>query len=151
MNLIEQLKLFSQWKVEKAEYAEFNVPPRGKIVVSQLCRERQNLFRTDPDSILVFGRRWFWQVCLGRPSRQNSSMASPGAIFKLKILIEQLKLLPKWMLIRRWRRLKSMCQNVPVCSPQTSVCSCSIVWLEGRDACWQPAQKKFVQSSSSDV
>ena len=31
----------ADWKVEKAQYAEFNVPTCGKIAVWQLCRERQ--------------------------------------------------------------------------------------------------------------
>ena len=31
----------AHWKVEKAQYAEFNVPTCGKIAVWQLCRERQ--------------------------------------------------------------------------------------------------------------
>ena len=30
----------ADWKVEKAQYAEFNVPTCGKIAVWQLCRER---------------------------------------------------------------------------------------------------------------
>ena len=32
-----------EWKVEKVERAEFNVPTCGKIAVWQLCRERQPL------------------------------------------------------------------------------------------------------------
>ena len=31
----------ADWKVEKAQYAEFNVPTCGKFAVWQLCRERQ--------------------------------------------------------------------------------------------------------------
>ena len=31
----------ADWKVEKAQYAELNVPTCGKIAVCQLCRERQ--------------------------------------------------------------------------------------------------------------
>ena len=38
------LILHERWR--RLRYAEFNVPTRGKIAVSQLCRERQNLFRT---------------------------------------------------------------------------------------------------------
>ena len=47
-NFIEPLKLIAQmnadWKVDKAQYAEFNVPTCGKIAVWQLCRERQPLW-----------------------------------------------------------------------------------------------------------
>ena len=35
------------WKVEKAQYAEFNVPTSGKIAVWQLCRERQPFWNHD--------------------------------------------------------------------------------------------------------
>ena len=49
-NLIEQLKLIAQmnadWKVEKAQYAEFNVPTFDKIAVWQLCKERQPLWNS---------------------------------------------------------------------------------------------------------
>ena len=31
----------ADWNVDKAQYAEFNVPTCGKIAVWQLCRERQ--------------------------------------------------------------------------------------------------------------
>ena len=31
----------ADWKVGKAQYAEFNVPTCGNIAVWQLCRERQ--------------------------------------------------------------------------------------------------------------
>ena len=34
-------KAIADWKVEKAQYADFNVPTFGKIAVWQLCRERQ--------------------------------------------------------------------------------------------------------------
>ena len=34
----------ADWKVEKAKYAEFNVPTCGTIAVWQLCRERQPLW-----------------------------------------------------------------------------------------------------------
>ena len=36
--------LHERWR--RLRYAEFNVPTRGKIAVSQLCRERQSLLRT---------------------------------------------------------------------------------------------------------
>ena len=43
-------KVYSQmnadWKVDKAQYAEFNVPRCGKIAVCQLCRERQPLWNS---------------------------------------------------------------------------------------------------------
>ena len=43
-------KAYSQmnagWKVEKAQYAEFNVPRCGEIAVWQLCRERQPLWNS---------------------------------------------------------------------------------------------------------
>ena len=46
----EQLKLIAQmnpdWKVDKAQYAEFNVPTCGKIAVWQLCRETQPLWNS---------------------------------------------------------------------------------------------------------
>ena len=49
-NFIEQLNLIAHmnadWKVEKAQYAEFNVPTCGKIAVSQLCKERQPLWNS---------------------------------------------------------------------------------------------------------
>ena len=35
-----------EWKLEKAEYAEFNLPTFGNIAVWQLCRERQPFCRT---------------------------------------------------------------------------------------------------------
>ena len=45
-NFIEQLykaiaEMNADWKVEKAQYAEFNVPTCANIAVCQLCRERQ--------------------------------------------------------------------------------------------------------------
>ena len=36
----------ADWKVEKAQYAEFNVPTCGKVAVWQLCRERQPLWNS---------------------------------------------------------------------------------------------------------
>ena len=36
--------LNERWR--RLRYAKFNVPTRGKIAVSQLCRERHNFFRT---------------------------------------------------------------------------------------------------------
>ena len=36
----------ADWKVEKAQYAQFNVPACGKIAVWQLCRERQPLWNS---------------------------------------------------------------------------------------------------------
>ena len=36
----------SDWKVEKAQYAEFNVPTCGKIASCQLCRERQPVWNS---------------------------------------------------------------------------------------------------------
>ena len=36
----------ADWKVEKAQYAEFNVPRCGEIAVWQLCRERQPLWNS---------------------------------------------------------------------------------------------------------
>ena len=38
------------WKVEKAQYAEFNVPTCGKIAVWQLCRETQPLWNSHDSS-----------------------------------------------------------------------------------------------------
>ena len=35
-----------EWKLEKAEYAGFNLPTCGKIAVCQLCRERQPLWKS---------------------------------------------------------------------------------------------------------
>ena len=35
-----------EWKLEKAEYAGFNLPTFGKIAVCQLCRERQPLWKS---------------------------------------------------------------------------------------------------------
>ena len=35
-----------EWKLEKAEYAEFNLPTCGNIAVCQLCRERQPLWKS---------------------------------------------------------------------------------------------------------
>ena len=35
-----------EWKLEKAEYAEFNLPTCGNIAVWQLCRERQPLWKS---------------------------------------------------------------------------------------------------------
>ena len=36
----------ADWKVEKAQYAEFNAPTCDKIAVSQLCKERQPLWNS---------------------------------------------------------------------------------------------------------
>ena len=36
----------ADWKVEKAQYAEFKVPTCGKIAVWQLCRDRQPLWNS---------------------------------------------------------------------------------------------------------
>ena len=35
-----------EWKLEKAEFAEFNMSTCGKIAVCQLCRERQPLWKS---------------------------------------------------------------------------------------------------------
>ena len=35
-----------EWKLEKAEFAEFNLPTCGNIAVWQLCRERQPLWKS---------------------------------------------------------------------------------------------------------
>ena len=79
-----------------------------------------------------FRRRWFMQICLGRPSHrsmpcwtwvffrgcasngQDSPKASPRAVLSWKNFIEQLKLLVKWMLIERWRAQYAEF-NVPAC------------------------------------
>ena len=99
-------KVYSQmnadWKVDKAQYAEFNVPRCGKIAVCQLCRQRQPLWYSHDSwwpELKMFGsmplcsfpwqkvlpggkellytlsliydfvsRRWWIQVCLGKPS-----------------------------------------------------------------------------------
>ena len=52
-NLIGQLnhtepiaRMNVEWKLEKAEYAEFNMSTCGKIAVCQLCRERQPLWKS---------------------------------------------------------------------------------------------------------
>ena len=48
--LLRTSKAYSQmnadWKVEKAQYAELNVPTCGKIAVWQLCRARQPLWNS---------------------------------------------------------------------------------------------------------
>ena len=48
--LLRTTKAYSQmnvdWKVDKSQYAEFNVPRCGKIAVWQLCKERQPLWNS---------------------------------------------------------------------------------------------------------
>ena len=41
----------ADWKVEKAQYAEFNLPTCGKIAVCQPCRDRQPLWNSHD---------WWW-------------------------------------------------------------------------------------------
>ena len=42
------VQINADWKVEKAQYAEFNAPTCDKIAVWQLCKERQPLWNS-PD------------------------------------------------------------------------------------------------------
>ena len=42
----KEFQMNADWKVEKAQYAEFNVPTCGKIAVWQLCRERQPVWNS---------------------------------------------------------------------------------------------------------
>ena len=70
----------ADWKVEKAQYAEFNVPTCGKIASWQLCRETQPVWNSHDGLNLtcldqwiqeltsLFSLRWLFQVCLGKPS-----------------------------------------------------------------------------------
>ena len=44
--LLEWMLNDVEWKLEKAEFAEFNMPTCGNIAVWQLCRERQPLWKT---------------------------------------------------------------------------------------------------------
>ena len=59
-------KVYSQmnadWKVEKAQYAEFNVPTCGKIAVWQLCRARQPLWNSHdgPEQKMFGSMPWCW-------------------------------------------------------------------------------------------
>ena len=39
-------RMNAEWRVEKAEFAEFNLPTCGNIAVWQLCRERQPLWKS---------------------------------------------------------------------------------------------------------
>ena len=69
-------KAYSQmnadWKLEKAQYAEFSAPTCDKIAVWPFCRERQPLRNSHggPNYIRVL-LTWFMQVCLGKPSHEN--------------------------------------------------------------------------------
>ena len=175
----------ADWKVEKAQYAEFNVPTCGKIAVWQLCRERQRLWNShdglnlrcldqchgvrshgtsssqgwrkrivvqskfDPwvyilvfaeDDVAGLPRKAFSQkqafvdisVFLWlRKQRPRFAQGQPKGYFQnWKNFIEQLKLILKWMLIERWRRLSmlsSMCQHVArlqfdSCAEKDSLC-----------------------------
>ena len=52
----------ADWKVEKAQYAEFNVPTCGKIAVWQLCRERQPFWNSHewPEFDMFGSMPWCW-------------------------------------------------------------------------------------------
>ena len=69
-------KVYSQmnadWKLEKAEYAEFSAQTCDKIAVWPLCRERKPVRNSydGPNYIRVL-LTWFTQVCLGKPSHKN--------------------------------------------------------------------------------
>ena len=129
-------KAYSQmnadWKLEKAQYAEFSAPTCDKIAVWPFCRKRQPLRNSHggPNYIRVL-LTWFMQVCLGKPSHESRqrwtldisvflwlckipSRPAQGLLF-WKNFIQQLKLFLKWMPIERLRRpsmLSSMCQHV---------------------------------------
>jgi len=66
------------WKVEKAQYAEFNVPTCGKIAVWQLCRETQPLWNSHdssrPELNMLGSMPWCsfpWHKLLPRPAQKN--------------------------------------------------------------------------------
>ena len=69
-------KAYSQmnadWKLEKAQYAEFSAQTCDKIAVWPLCRERKPVRNSydGPNYIRVL-LTWFMQVCLGKPSHKN--------------------------------------------------------------------------------
>ena len=145
----------ADWKLEKAQYAEFSAQTCDKIAVWPLCRERQPLRNSHdgPNYIRVL-LTWFMQVGLGKPSHENRqrwtldisvflrlrqipSRPAKGFLF-WKNFIEQLKLILKWMLIERWRRpskLSSMCQHVArlqfdSCAKKQSVCgTVMMAWI----------------------
>ena len=68
----------TDWRVGKAQYAEFNVPTCGKIAVWQLCRERQPLWNSHDSSrpeLNMFGSMpwcsFLWHKLLPRPAQKN--------------------------------------------------------------------------------
>ena len=75
-------KVYSQmnadWKVDKAQYAEINVPRCGKIAVCQLCRERQPLWNSHDSwwpELKMFGSMplslFPWQKLLPKLAQKN--------------------------------------------------------------------------------
>ena len=61
----------ADWKVDKAQYAEFNLPTCGKIAVWQLCRERQPWWNSHdgPELRMLGSMPWCslpWQKLLPR-------------------------------------------------------------------------------------
>ena len=74
-----------EWKVEKAQYAEFKVPICGKIAICQPCRDRQiqRLFRSASwFSTKVIWHRimaWIWHVLINAMVFVSMAQAPPKA------------------------------------------------------------------------
>ena len=75
-NFIERLKLLlemnADWKVEKAQYAEFNVPTCGKIAVCQLCRAKTGFV----EHVMM---AWIWHVWINAMVFVPMAQAPPKA------------------------------------------------------------------------
>ena len=70
----------ADWKVEKAQYAEFNVPTFDKIAVWQLCKKRQPLWNSHDGLNLT---------CLDQCHRVRSHGNSSSQSWRKRIVIQQ--------------------------------------------------------------
>ena len=73
-------RMNADWKVGKAQYAEFNVPTCGKIAVWQLCREWQPLWHSHDGLNLT---------CLDQCHRVRSHGKSSSQSWRKRIVIQQ--------------------------------------------------------------
>ena len=64
----------ADWKVEKAQYAEFNAPTCDKIAVWQLCKERQAAF-VEQSCMTA----WIWHVWVNAIVFVPAAKAPPKA------------------------------------------------------------------------
>ena len=73
-------EMYADWKVDKAQYAEFNVPTCDKIAVWQLCKERQPLWNSHDGLNLT---------CLDQCHRVRSHGKSSSQSWRNRIVIQQ--------------------------------------------------------------